>query len=143
MEMAFLRDVDLFDSLGDGELQEIAELSRLRQVKAGNAVVQEGESGDDLYIVKTGTLCVSTKQDCGRNAEVGGLEASDFFGEMALLTGANRSATVMALVDTEIVEIPGKLMREVLYWHPEIASKLQSAMHQRSQVSTSRLYEEA
>ena len=143
MDKAFLRDVDLFSSLGDSELQEIADLSNLRQIPAGSAVVREGDTGDDLYIIKSGTLCVSAVQECGRDAKVGGLEASDFFGEMALLTGANRSATVMALVATEIIEIPGKLMREVLYWHPEVAAKLEQAMNSRRQDATSPIYENA
>ena len=77
MDKAFLRDVDLFSSLGDSELQEIADLSNLRQIPAGSAVVREGDTGDDLYIIKSGTLCVSAVQECGRDAKVGGLEASD------------------------------------------------------------------
>jgi CRP-like cAMP-binding protein len=92
----FLRGVDLFSDVSDKDLRVIAASMKRRAFAPGDEIVSEGEGGVGFFFVESGSVAVS--QDGGRLATLG---KGDHFGEIALLAGAHRTATVTA--DSEVV----------------------------------------
>src|SRR4030095_2070006 len=83
--------VPLFSGFNEKELRRVAERARIVDVPAGTVVTQIGEPGDSFFVIIDGTVAVRTP--IGPGAE---LQPGDFFGEMSLLDGEPRSATVVA-----------------------------------------------
>lgn len=111
----FLARLSLFADLTDGERAQVASLLHERRYKKGEVIVSEGEEGTSLFLFKKGIVQV-TSQITLRRAGEEWLEAEKsiatydetkmpFFGEMSLLTGAPRSATVKAMSDVELYEV--------------------------------------
>lgn len=94
-------------------LDELARSARVVRVHAGEVVVREGESADRLYIVRSGRLRVLVERDDGPRA-VRELTYGAAIGELALLTGSARSATVQAIRDSELLELDAEVFGEVL-----------------------------
>jgi CRP-like cAMP-binding protein len=89
-----LKQVPLFSELDDRQLKSIASTLRARTFDAGTTVTQEGTSGIGFFVIEDGTATVSVG-----GSEVRKLGASDYFGEIALMTKAPRSATIVADTD--------------------------------------------
>ena len=88
--------------LDDAVLAELARSTRTRSVRAGEVIVRQGETGGSMFVIVRGDVVVSIDPG-GR--EVARLEDGAFFGEMSLLTGAPRTATVRASADSDLLEI--------------------------------------
>lgn len=89
--LSTLEEVPLFEGLSKRHLRRIAKLARIRRFAPGSAMVRTGDPGRSFYVVLDGTAKVVRK--AGRPRRLG---AGDYFGEMALLDGAPRSADVLA-----------------------------------------------
>ena len=87
----FLKGVDTFKSLTPAELTNIAEKVTRRHYDAGDVVIREGDQGDELFLISEGEVEVER-----RGQEVARLGPAEFFGELALISGEPRNATVMA-----------------------------------------------
>lgn len=96
-----LRRVEIFGGLSDEELLQVAALCKVRRVGAGQPVFNEGDDGEELYVIHEGCVRVSlnTRSAQGGMAPstINMLYAGQSFGEMVLLGGATRSATVSAV----------------------------------------------
>lgn len=90
-----LKQISIFSGLEDRELQSIARELRERTFSAGETVTSEGKSGVGFFVIEDGQATVSI---AGKNVRT--LGPGDHFGEIALITGATRSATIVA--DTEL-----------------------------------------
>ena len=112
----FLEEVPLFASLDQNELLVVAETSREVTVPAGESVFEEGDAGNDLYIVISGSLEA-------HNAELtlGQLKAQDVFGEMAVLTQARRMASITAVKPSRLLAIDRDAFKKVLEGNPTVA----------------------
>src|SRR5262249_62375119 len=84
-----LQRVPLFSGFSDDDLRRVAELSRIVQAPAGTVVTEMGEPGDSFFVIIDGTVRVRTPVGPGSQ-----LRPGDFFGEMSLLDGEPRSATI-------------------------------------------------
>lgn len=111
---AFLRRVPLFAMLNDAEMAHLAASAVQRLARADTQVVGIGESGASLFLVKEGLMEVSIQDEAGRDLPVARLQAGQFFGEMSLLTGAPRAATVRAVVDSTVIEITKDAVEPIL-----------------------------
>jgi CRP-like cAMP-binding protein len=99
-----LRSVELFTGLTDEELNQVAAICTRRQLKEGEVLARQGETGRDLYIVSEGLLEVSVmERDVPR--VVINLGAGQLIGEMALVDHGPRSATVTAVQDPTFVQV--------------------------------------
>jgi CRP-like cAMP-binding protein len=120
-----LRGSPFFAELPDDAIQEILNVAQPSSFDAGQAIVEEGDAGDGMYVVVSGTAEV----------DVGGrfhrLKAGDFFGEMALITESTRLATVKATDHVEGLKIPAEEFRALLQRRPEIAIAMLEAVVQR------------
>ena len=127
---ALLRSVSLLRSMGAGELAEIASAANAREFAAGEHVVEQDQPGESLFIVGTGMLKVSAKKG-SVDTKLGQLLPGDFFGEMSLMTGEPRRATVTALTDSIVYEIGHALMEPILKNRPDIARQLSDVLATR------------
>jgi small-conductance mechanosensitive channel/CRP-like cAMP-binding protein len=107
---ALLERVDLFATLGEEQRRTIAAATRTRTFGAGEVIVREGEPGQSMYVVASGTVAVVMEPE---RRTVATLEEGAYFGEMSLLTGDVRSATVLAQTDAVVVEIDADLFRKL------------------------------
>jgi CRP/FNR family cyclic AMP-dependent transcriptional regulator len=118
-----LRKVPLFSELDDRELQEIAAQMRERGFSAGDTVTQEGAGGAGFFIVDSGEAEVSVSGDQRRPIGPG-----DYFGEIALLTGSDRTATITATSDMVCYGMTPWDFRPLVEGNAGIAWKLLTAM---------------
>lgn len=127
----FLRDIDLFAQLSDEELRQLQYSMDQRLIKRAEDVVHQGQSGESLFIVKEGLLQVNIAIDDNQTINVAHLVPGSFFGEMSLLTGDPRNATVTTQVDSLIFEVTKKDLEPILRGRPEIASILSESLAER------------
>jgi len=122
--LARLRTVPFFAALPEELIERLAEGVTLRDYAAGEAVCRQGQAGDTCYVVDAGSVSVSVGD--GRQAErqVAVLGVGSLFGEMSLLTGEPRSATVRAREDTRLVGIGSDTLRVALERAPDLAVRL-------------------
>ena len=111
--------VDLFQGLGKSDLLKIHMLGRREQVRAGRELTSEGESGGHFYLIISGRA----KVEVG-GKEVPGLGPGDYFGEISLIDGEPRSATVTAETDLEVLSLASFTFRPLLLEHAGIAYKI-------------------
>ena len=129
-EAMFLRLIDLFCTLNEGELAKVCAGMRPRLLAAGRPVVRQGATGDSLYIVQEGILKVTIENGHGAT-EVGRVRPGQFFGEMSLMTGAPRSATVTPMVDSKAFEISRDVLAPILRDRPEVAALMSEVLAER------------
>jgi CRP/FNR family transcriptional regulator, cyclic AMP receptor protein len=121
-----LKKVPLFSGLDDRELQEIAAQMRERRFSAGDTVTQEGAGGAGFFVVEQGEADVSVAGDAR-----GSIAAGDYFGEIALLTGSDRTATVTAKTDMLCYGMTPWDFKPLVESNSAIAWKLLTAMAQK------------
>jgi CRP-like cAMP-binding protein len=119
----FLRSVQLFSDVSDKDLQMIAVSMRRRAFAPGERIVAEGEGGVGFFFVETGSASVT--QDGERRATLG---PGDHFGEIALLAGADRTATVSAETDLVCWGMPAWNFRPMVREQPTVTVKLLEGM---------------
>jgi len=127
---AALVRVDLFAPLGDDERATLAAALRPAPFAAGEVVTREGDAGDGLYLITRGTAVVQL--GIGERArEIARLGPGQFFGEMSLMTGAARSATVVAITDLECYGIDKAVFQTLVQARPEIAEQIAEVLAAR------------
>ena len=121
-----LKRVPLFADLDDRELHQIAETMRERRFAAGDTVTQEGAGGAGFFVVESGEAEVSVD-----GAPRGSIRAGDYFGEIALLTGSDRTATITAKSDMVCYGMTPWDFRPLVEGNSAIAWKLLTAMAEK------------
>ena len=122
--------VPLFSDLTQEEFNEFTKRMVFHTVPAGKAIVREGEGGASIYVVTRGTVRVTTTMD-GKQLELAILQPSDFFGEIAFLTGKPRTATVEAAEECDILEVPEDQIADLIRQKPRIREVMQNYYDQR------------
>jgi hypothetical protein len=125
-------DTPLFRSFSQAELVALIKGLRLLSFDPGQIVVSEGESGGSLFVVTSGTLRAFVKSPAGRNVEVRQIEEGEFFGEISVLTGQPRSATITAAARCELLELDRATLDSISAGHPHVRQVLQEFCDQRS-----------
>ncbi|HPN38726.1 MAG TPA: Crp/Fnr family transcriptional regulator [Melioribacteraceae bacterium] len=127
----FLKYVPIFSELPDSTIETISEAGSKRFYKRETVVLLEEDAGSALFIIVEGKVKVSRTSADGREVILSILSDSDFFGEMAILDGQARSATVTAIEDTELFIIQRAEFLDLLQTHPEIAVSLLQVLTRR------------
>lgn len=127
-----LRSIDLFQPLGDEELELAASRFRQLHYAAGERLIEEGSPGDSFFVIDRGEVEV-TKQLGGKRRLLARLMEGQFFGEMALLTGEPRSATVVAVTDADVFTIDRAGFHEVLVTNPAVAVDISTVLSERQE----------
>jgi len=125
-----LRGEPLFQCLADDQLDALLQNSRLNHFGRGERVIVEGAEGDSMFVLLRGNANVSVAKN-GAAIGVGTLHSGDCFGEMSLLTGERRTATVRAAADCYVLEISKTVMGEVIRQSPECLNQLSDLLAKR------------
>lgn len=125
-----LRSDALFQCLDDEQLDALLQRSRLNHFGRGERVIEEGAEGDSMFVLLRGSANVSVAKN-GAAIRVGTLHSGDCFGEMSLLTGERRTATVRAVADCYVMEISKPTMAEVIRQAPECLNQLSELLAKR------------
>lgn len=135
----FLRSVPLFVNLRDDEIERL--LNRAREVSFGRdeVVLHQDEPGDALYVVVSGRVKVVLYGDDGREVILSSLRPGEFFGEMALLDGGPRSASVVAVEDTCLIKLPRDGFLEQMRQTPELSLRILETLSQRLRMADAKI----
>jgi CRP-like cAMP-binding protein len=134
-----LARVPLFSELSREELERISRVSVARSFPAGVRVFHEGDHSDACYLVRKGDLRVTREHPDGRAIALATLGPGDIFGELAMLDGEARSASVETLTDSELLALPAADVRRLLADHPGISVKLIAALTRRLRETNERV----
>lgn len=106
MTSRYLDKVELFAGLDPSQLETLAQGARLRTFQSGTIVVNEGDDAHGLFVVQSGALKCFLMDENGREVTLSLLGPGEYFGELALLDEAPRSASVIATERSELLQIP-------------------------------------
>jgi CRP/FNR family transcriptional regulator, cyclic AMP receptor protein len=134
-----LKSVPLFSDLEQGELERFSLVAVPRSFPAATRVFHEGDHSDACYIVRSGSFRVTREHSDGRAITLATLGPGDIFGELAMLDGEVRSASVESLEDSELLALPAGEVRALLARHPEITVKLVAALVRRLRSANERI----
>ena len=128
-----LQDIPLFKSLTDKELSILQTKLKRVEFKAGDTIIEEGEVDDTMYIFESGKVKITRKLTLKIGTRWGEAEKAmdildakqvSFFGEMSLVTGAPRSATITAITDCVLYTLSSRDLKEIAEKHPSIGYKI-------------------
>jgi cAMP-dependent protein kinase regulator len=125
----------LFRGMSPQEVVAVIRGLRLLSFDSGHILVTEGEPGDSLFVLTTGRCRAFVRNPAGRNVEVRELIEGDFFGEISVLTGQPRSATVTIASPCELLELDRGSLDSILAAHPHVQEVLEE-FHSRRAEST-------
>jgi len=125
-----LSSVPIFAPLSDEETQKLAEASLVRVFAPDESIVRQGQKGSSMFVIHRGTVNVQIKEN-GAAKTLRTLREGDFFGEMGLLTGEPRTATVLAVDETEVLEINNLCLKPILEENPELVASLSKIIEER------------
>ena len=127
---SILRGEPLFQCLSDTQVESLVKQSALNHFGRGERVIEEGAEGDSMFVLLRGSAQVSISKN-GSTISVATLKAGDCFGEMSLLTGEPRTATVRAERDCYVMEIGKAVMADVIREAPECLRQLSEILAER------------
>lgn len=127
---ATLEHVPLFKPLSHELLHELATQTESRLYAPGELVIQQGEHGEELFIVSRGRVQVLIERPSGMEP-VATLGPREFFGEMSLLTGEQRRATVRAETEVELLVVSKDALQPILAEFPQLAAEISEVLTQR------------
>lgn len=128
--MNILRGEALFECLSEEQIENLVKQSHLNHFGRGERVIEEGAEGNSMFILLRGTANVSVSKN-GSSISVATLNSGDCFGEMSLLTGERRSATVRADGDCYVMEIGKPVMAQVIRESPACLQQLSEILARR------------
>jgi len=125
-----LSRVDVFRALDAEKIDRLARRLRLAIFGPGEVILRQGDPGDSLYVIQSGKVGVRVDVP-GAPREVATLEAGQFFGEMSLMTGESRAATVVAKTDVECYIVDKDAFQRILEEKPELAGVISEILTRR------------
>jgi CRP/FNR family transcriptional regulator len=134
-----LSRVPLFSELSREELERISRVAVPRSFPPGVRVFHEGDHSDACFVVRSGDLRVTREHSDGRAIALATFGPGDIFGELAMLDGEARSASVETLTESELLALPASDVRRLLADHPRISVKLIAALTRRLRETNERV----
>jgi CRP/FNR family transcriptional regulator, cyclic AMP receptor protein len=130
-EAALLAEVPFFALLDEEERATLASQMEVVRHPAGHVLFTVGDPGDSLYVIRSGVVEVFVKNDTGQRIVLETAGPKDFFGEMSLLDGGPRTASVIVSEDLEAIRVDRGDIKRLLEKHPTSAIDLLTAMGRR------------
>ena len=116
------------------DVAEVVDLAEVQTIRAGEVVLTEGDSGTDIFVIRRGSMVVE-KAIGGRPVFLSYLPAGSYVGEMALLDGGPRVATVKAAIRSEVIRLPGEAFARLLERKPDLRRKALADMAARRDIN--------
>jgi CRP-like cAMP-binding protein len=129
--LALMEKVEILSALSKAELKKLVERVSVKTYAIGEVPVRQGEAGASFYIIKSGRVDVVVEKFPGESAVVATLGPGNFFGEMSLLTGAARTASIHVKEDAEFIVIDKESFGTTLVHNPPIAESLSHILSER------------
>ena len=125
-KIEFLKSVPIFSELAEDTLSQLSQSGSVQSFSKDSIILSEKEAGSALFIIIAGKVKISriSEEDSDKEVILSILNPSDFFGEMALLDGLERSATATTMDDSKIFIIQRNDFLELLHEHPEVSIAL-------------------
>ncbi len=127
-----LAAVDIFAPLSAEETAMLAHAATSHVFAPGETVIRAGDPGSSMFVVHNGRVSVQVSEN-GRSRTVATLSEGAFFGEMALFTGEPRTANIVAVEETEVLEIGHAAMKQVFDTNPDLVESLSYIIAERRQ----------
>jgi len=126
-----LKRIEIFAVMGEQPLARIAQAMRKKVFGEKEFIVSQGEAGSSLFVVEEGLVNVLVKDGKGKNKWVAHIQPGGFFGEMALLTGEPRTASVQAGTEVICYEIDKEIIMPVFQENPQLLERISEKMAAR------------
>ncbi|MBN1880588.1 MAG: Crp/Fnr family transcriptional regulator [Deltaproteobacteria bacterium] len=126
-----LKQIPIFANMGQDELSGLAEKAIRKKFKRDTIIVSEGDDGDSLMIILSGQVKVTLLSEDGKEIILSILREGDFFGEMSLLDGEPRSATVIAMKESTLLIIQRQNFLKQIDENPGLAKAILVEMSMR------------
>ncbi len=120
--------------LAPADLVDVIAAAKVETVRAGQAIIREGEQGDDIFIIRSGSMVVE-KSIGGKPVFLNYVPAGSFVGEMGVIDGGPRTATVRAAVKSDVIRLAGEPFRALLAAQPQLLDKLRGEMANRTRLN--------
>ncbi len=128
-----LNRVSIFAPLADDETEQLANASTSRVYAPGEAIVRKGKEGNSMFVILRGSVKVQIPENSYQKT-IGKLGANDFFGEMSLLTGEPRTASVIAEEETEVLQIKKEALKPILENNPDLVQTICELIEERREM---------
>jgi len=124
-------NIPLFSELEKQELQLLLSHIQSKTYRKDSLICREGERGDSLFVISRGDVAVIKQTAGGKEIRVQNLKDGDFFGEFGFFVDQKRHATVKAMTDCELLEIPRSGLHEMIKVHPRLNEVLHNLFRER------------
>src|SRR5215471_1999919 len=126
MTLDAIRSVPLFASLDDHAAAELRNLLRTLDPQGGTTLFSAGDAGDAMYLIESGRVQISVTDEDKRQIVLAELAQGDFFGEMAIIDGKNRSASATVLEDARLAVLSRENFLAFIRNNPTVALEMLS-----------------
>jgi uncharacterized membrane protein len=127
-DVALLQDIKFFEVLDADDRKDLASVINYSKISEGDTLFHAGEPGDSLYVVRTGEVELFVKDTAGQRIVLTIAKQGDLFGELALLDAGSRTATALALAETELLEMDRDGLMLLFKKNPDTALHMLAAM---------------
>ncbi len=131
MTLEGLRSVPLFASLSDKATEELRDLLLEKEVANNTRIFNKGETGDAMYLIERGRVKISITDEEGKQVTLAELARGDFFGEMSLIDGRQRSADASVVEDARFAILPRSDFLAFVRANPDVALGMLGALTDR------------
>lgn len=119
-----LQRIELFESLKESELEEIASFAEIKTYPMGTIIFTEGDEPDRLYVIKEGAVRITKHIEGAGDEMLVIMTEGDYFGEMALIDEANRSAQAKVISELTVIELSKENLHRLMAENEHLANKL-------------------
>lgn len=127
--------LQMFGGTTPDDLREVLETAEIKEIRAGQTIINEGEEGYDIFVIRQGSMVVE-KAIGGKPVFLSYLPAGSYVGEMALIDGGRRTATVRAAIKSDVIRLDGEAFRRLLERKPELKARFKQDMAAREQTTS-------
>src|SRR5689334_19388057 len=131
MTLEALRSVPLFASLDDDSARDLRNLLSEQAVPQNTRLFRQGDSGDAMYLIESGRVRISIRDDDKQEVTLAELAQGDFFGEMSIIDGRNRSADAKVIEDSRLAILSREAFLIFVRGNPDVALEMLSALTDR------------
>ena len=126
--------LQMFSGTTPDDLEEVLETAEIKSIRAGQTIIEEGDESYDIFVIRQGSMVVE-KAIGGKPVFLSYLPAGSYVGEMALIDGGRRTATVRAAIKSEVIKLDGEAFRRLLDRKPELKARFKEDMAARQQTT--------
>lgn len=139
MDTVLLKTIPLFSGLTDRDLNRVADLMVTKKFKKHNLIFFEDDLGQNLFLIRRGRVKISRIDESGGEVIFAILGEGEFFGELSIIDGKTRSATVTSLTDVELLVLRHGDFMDLLHQYPQISISLMRELARRIRKSDTQI----